>query len=131
MCASSHRPGANRLKARHGCFLACGLALFTAAPAGAETIVPVPVATAGKPVALTAPLLDGSLYLGDVPVTIRAGNGGIEVPTARLLDLLATVLDETVVKALRGALGDKPSVAPGMLGSSGVTLCYSAETVAM
>lgn len=83
------------------------------------------------PVVLTVPLLDGSLYLGDVPVTVIDGQTDVEAPSGRLLDLLEPVLEAAVFAQLRRRLEGKDRVRPSELNAAGVQLRYQSETVAL
>jgi outer membrane usher protein len=78
---------------------------------------------------LTVPLLDGTLYLGDVPVTIGAG-GEVEVPSARLIDLLTPLLEPGTLAAILKALAGAPTIKPAALGS-GLRLRYAPDQVAL
>lgn len=83
------------------------------------------------PVVLTVPLLDGSLYLGDVPVTVIDGETDIEAPSARLLDLLEPVLEAAAFAQLRSRLEGKDRVRPNEVDAAGIRLRYQGEAVAL
>jgi outer membrane usher protein len=94
------------------------------------TVAAAPDARNARPVILTAPLLDGTLYLGDVSLTIRP-DGDVEASTTRILDLLAPALEPETMKRLRTELAGQPYIGPAMLGSSGLQLRYLPQTVAL
>ncbi len=98
--------------------------------------VPVPAAPAApqpqngtdRAITLTIPLKDGTVYLGDISVTIRP-NDRVEFSSQRLIDLLANVLTPQALDALKSAFADKPVVTPADVAPTGITAVYNPQTL--
>ncbi|HSX56637.1 MAG TPA: fimbrial biogenesis outer membrane usher protein [Sphingomonas sp.] len=82
----------------------------------------------GKPIALTVPLKDGGIYLGDIQITILPDDR-IELPAQRLIDLLANVLNPGTIKALQGVSATNASLTPADFEASGVQIRYNPQTL--
>ena len=142
---SASRPKPDRARLLSGC--AFVLASLSAVPAAASdqagttlqvqerrgTIQAPPAMAAGpqirpnptgRPIALTVPLKDGGIYLGDIQITILPDDR-IELPAQRLIDLLANVLNPDTIKALQGVSATKASLTPAHFEASGVQIPYN------
>lgn len=65
-----------------------------------RTEAAAPVNTTGRDIRLTVPAKDGTTYLGDISIVLRADQQ-VEIPADRALQLLSTVLDPSVLDTLR------------------------------
>lgn len=74
--------------------------------------------------------MQGDVNLGDVDMTV-APDDTINLPTGRLLDLLATVVEPKTMDTLRSALSGLPSITPGDLAGTGVNVAYDAQALAL
>ena len=87
------RRGSFRRRAS-GCAIGA-LAALVAPPAGAQTPAPVggPEQSRAGTIAVTLPLTDGGLLIGEVNA-FSAADGAISLPTARLIDLIGARLND-------------------------------------
>jgi outer membrane usher protein len=102
----------------------------TGTPARAQTAPAIAATTAPRALNLTVPLLDGTVYLGDVPVTVLDGEAEVLAPSERVLDLLMPVLEPGALARLRDTLAGKSMVRPSEIGGQ-VRLRYAADKVAL
>jgi hypothetical protein len=84
----------------------------------------------GRPVTLTIPTRDGSVYLGDIVVTIDE-NDVIAVSAQRLLDLLANVVDPDVLRTLQQSAAGRTTLSPSDFESIGIRIRYSPQELAL
>jgi outer membrane usher protein len=82
----------------------------------------------GKPILLTVPVKDGSIYLGDIALTIGADDS-LTFSSQRLIDLLSNILDAKIVETLRGSLSGRLIASPQDLAGSGVQINYNPQTL--
>ena len=82
----------------------------------------------GRAIVLTVGAIDGTAYLGDVPLTLGADDS-ISLPAQRLLDLLQPLLDPDAFKALQGAFASKDALSPADFVASGVALKYDPQSL--
>lgn len=83
---------------------------------------------AGREVTLTAPIMDGSVYLGDATVTLSA-HGTVSFSAERLLALLEPRLRLEVFNSLRETLNRNGALAPADLRANGIDLRYDPQTL--
>ncbi|HEY4545191.1 MAG TPA: fimbrial biogenesis outer membrane usher protein, partial [Pedomonas sp.] len=84
----------------------------------------------GRALKITAPLLLRDVTLGEVEMTV-APDDTISLPPERLLDLLAMVVEPKTMSTLRAALSALPSVGPGDLAGSDISIVYDAQALAL
>jgi outer membrane usher protein len=84
----------------------------------------------GRPVTLTIPTRDGSVYLGDIVVTIDE-NDVIAVSAQRLLDLLANVVDPDVLRTLQQSAGGRTTLSLSDFESIGIRIRYNPQELAL
>ena len=82
----------------------------------------------GRAVTLTVPAKDGSLYLGDVVLTISPDDR-VEFSSARMLDLLSNIVAPSALEALRGSLGGLAVATPDNFAQAGVRIDYNPQTL--
>lgn len=80
----------------------------------------------GRDIVLTVPAKDGSVFLGDMPMTLHADDS-ITFPTLRAQQLLERILDPKVMETLRTSLAGKSEIGPGDLEPLGVRLTYDPQ----
>ena len=107
----------------------------TTVPGNAATSQPGPIPGApqrlnptGRPITLTVPAKDGSLYLGDIVISIGADDN-LSFSSRRLLDLLSNIIDPKILDTLRGSMGGKAAISPQDLAGSGVSVVYDPQTL--
>lgn len=77
----------------------------------------------GRAVTLTVPAKDGTLYLGDVVITIGTDDT-VEFAAGRMLDLLSNIITPQALETLRGSLGGRTTATPADFTAAGVTIDY-------
>ncbi len=77
---------------------------------------------------LTVPLMDGSTYLGDIVITVRA-DGAIAIPSARLLNLLSVALSPEALAQARSLPAGRASVGLSALMPAGIAIRYDSQKV--
>ncbi len=82
----------------------------------------------GRDVTLTAPVVDGSFYLGDATITLKA-DGAVLLSGERLLALIEPRVRDSSVQALRETLVRTGSLAPMDLRSHGIGIRYDPQTL--
>lgn len=84
----------------------------------------------GRDIALTVPAKDGSVFLGDLPVTLHADDS-ISFPTQRVLQLLGNLLAPDVLETMRTSLAGKAEIGPADLGPTGIQANYDPQRLEM
>lgn len=97
-------------------------------PAAAVPAEQAGLAERAKPVFLTLPLKDNTLYLGDIGATISPDNR-VSLPSQRLLDLLASIVDAKIVETLRGSLDGSILVDTKALEPVGIQIQYNPQSL--
>jgi outer membrane usher protein len=82
----------------------------------------------GRPVTLTAPVMEGTAYVGDATIVLDP-QGNISFSAARLLDLLKPRLAAPMFDRLQKALAARTELTRDDLRSVGVTLRYNPQTL--
>jgi outer membrane usher protein len=82
----------------------------------------------GRAVILTVPVMDGTLYLGDVSLTIGADES-VQLPAARLLDLVGPRVTDEVREALRALLAGRGALASADLAQRGIQARYNPQSL--
>ena len=100
----------------------------TPLPQAAAPVAPLPLNATGHAITLTIPLKDGTIYLGDIAVTIEP-DSRVEFSSLRLLELLNNVLTPKALEALKLALGGKLVITPTDLAPTGITAVYNPQTL--
>ncbi|MFT7359057.1 MAG: outer membrane usher protein [Parasphingorhabdus sp.] len=77
---------------------------------------------------LTVPLADGDTYLGDIAVTVRAGNQ-IAMSSQRLLDLLTGILEPAALARVLPLLAGRASIGLDNLGSADIGIRYDPQKI--
>jgi len=103
----------------------------TAGASAGESAAPLPQsgprASRGA-IELTVPVTEAGVYIGDIKMQIKA-DGGMETPSARLLDLLALVAKPELVAAVRKKLADSAWVSLEVLAESGIAMRYDSQKI--
>ena len=121
-----------------GALLLAACLMPTGARAQTGTALPAPVVIdpdanatginpTGKPVILTAPVMDGQAYLGDATVTLDPG-GRASFSAERLLTLLEPRIAAPLVARLRTRLGESGQLDGADLRGVGVSLAGEQAT---
>ena len=84
----------------------------------------------GRDIALTAPLRDGALVLGEVDFTIAADDT-IHIGTQRLLSALRPVLAPDKASALEAAIVNQPQISLQALHGLGYIVAYDPATISL
>lgn len=100
----------------------------TASPAAPATAPSPRLNPTGRDIVLTVPMKQGATYLGDIPLTITAGDR-VVFPATRALQLLGTVLNPAVLETLRRSLGEKQVLEPGDFQPAGIMVAYDPQTL--
>lgn len=108
----------------------------TAKAQGADTpviVIPpdrsaVEVNPTGREVAITAPVMDGTNYLGDAPITLLA-DGTVTFGAERLLMLLEERIRSALSGRLRATLSSNGALTPADLQSAGIGIHYDPRTL--
>jgi len=82
----------------------------------------------GRDVTLTSPVLDGSAYLGDATITLKA-DGTVLLSADRLLALVESRLTSASAAALRATLAGNGALAPADLQAHGIAIRYDPQTL--
>src|SRR3546814_6129339 len=101
-----------------------------ASPTLARSPEPARLNLSWRALRITAPRLQGDINLGDVDMMV-APDDTISLPTQRLLDLMATVVEPKTMDTLRSALSGLPSIAPGDLAGTGVSMVYDLQALSL
>ena len=105
----------------------------TAAAGPAEVVIDpqansIGINPTGKPVILTAPVMDGQSYLGDATVTLDT-NGQARFSAERLLALLQPRIAAPLLMRLRNRLSEQGQLNRTALQSVGVTILYDPQAL--
>lgn len=84
----------------------------------------------GRDIALTVPAKDGSVFLGDLPLTLRADDT-INFPTQRVLQLIGNLLAPDVLETLQTRLAGKSEIGPADLAPTGIVANYDPQRLEM
>ncbi len=82
-----------------------------------------PLNPTGRAIVLTVPAKDGSVYLGDMQLTIGADDS-LSFPAARVTQLLGPLLNPDILDALTATLAGKVTVGPADFANSGIRVEY-------
>lgn len=120
------RRGSFRQRAS-GCAIGA-LAALVAPQAGAQTPAPAgdPEVRRTGTIAITLPLTDGRLLIGEVNAFSSAG-GEISLPTARLIDLIGPRLNDNARERLSTQLSGRISIDLAVAGALETPITYDAE----
>ena len=120
------RRGSFRRRAS-GCAIGA-LAALVAPPAGAQTSAPAsgPEASRAGTIAVTLPLTDGGLLIGEVSA-FSSPDGEINLPTARLIDLIGGRLHDNARERLIAQLSGRVSIDLAMAGTLETPVTYDSE----
>ncbi|UYY59616.1 fimbrial biogenesis outer membrane usher protein [Sphingomonas sp. S2-65] len=89
---------------------------------------PAAINPTGKPIVLTAPVLDGQAYLGDVTLTLDAG-GRASFAAARLIALLEPRIAAPLLARLRARVMERGQLDRSDLQGAGVTARYDSQAL--
>ncbi|WP_106638922.1 fimbrial biogenesis outer membrane usher protein [Allosphingosinicella vermicomposti] len=82
----------------------------------------------GKPVVLTAPVMDGSTYLGDATITIEADER-VHFSARRLLDLLKNRVDAGALQTLESAVAGGRPLTASEFQRAGILIRYNPQAL--
>lgn len=87
-----------------------------------------PLNPTGHTIVLTVPAKDGSVYLGDMPLTIGADDS-LSFPADRTLQLLGDLLAPDVLDSLTDRFAGKQTIGPADFEGSGIRVEYDPRTL--
>jgi outer membrane usher protein len=82
----------------------------------------------GKAIALTVPVKDGAIYLGDINLSIGVDDA-LSFSSQRMFDLLSNIIDPKILETLRASVGGRTVISPQDLAGSGVRIIYDPQTL--
>lgn len=97
-------------------------------PAPAPAARAQPLNPTGRAIALTVPAKDGSIYLGDLPLTIGADDS-LTFPADRALQLLGQALSPDILDGLTTRFAGRAALNPGDFSGSGIAVAYDPRTL--
>lgn len=89
---------------------------------------PTEINPAGRDIALTAPIMDGDVYLGDASITLGT-DGSVTLAASRLLSLLVPRLRPPLAEAMRTRLSENGQLTSADLQGIGVGIRYDPQTL--